>query len=110
MIERWALISGLKGDLETYSLIQKNLKKIQGDINLFVLGDMVGAVRNCDALIDRLITHGTQPEFTYRHEWAVGDMVLWDNRSALHRGLTFDDQREKRRLHRTTIAGSGPTL
>ena len=44
MIERWALISGLKGDLETYSLIQKNLKKIQGDINLFVLGDMVGAV------------------------------------------------------------------
>ena len=55
MIERWALISGLKGDLETYSLIQKNLKKIQGDINLFVLGDMVGAVRNCDALIDRLI-------------------------------------------------------
>ena len=55
MIERWALISGLKGDLETYELIQKNLKKIQGDINLFVLGDMVGAVRNCDALIDRLI-------------------------------------------------------
>ena len=55
MIERWALISGLKGDLETYSLIQKNLKRIQGDINLFVLGDMVGAVRNCDALIDRLI-------------------------------------------------------
>ena len=55
MIERWALISGLKGDLETYSLIQKNLKKIQGDINLFVLGDMVGAERNCNALIDRLI-------------------------------------------------------
>jgi len=62
------------------------------------------------ALIDRLIIHGTQPEFTYRHEWVVGDVVLWDNRSALHRGLTFDDQREKRRLHRTTIAGSGPTL
>ena len=55
MIERWALISGLKGDLETYALIQNDLKKIRGDINLFVLGDMVGAVRNCDALIDRLI-------------------------------------------------------
>lgn len=62
------------------------------------------------ALIDRLITHGTRPEFTYRHDWAVGDMVLWDNRSALHRGMAFDDQREKRRLHRTTIAGVGPTL
>ena len=55
MIERWALISGLKGDLETYERIQKNLKKIRGDITLFVLGDMVGAERNCNSLIDRLI-------------------------------------------------------
>ena len=55
MIERWALISGLKGDLETYALIQNDLKKIRGDINLFVLGDMVVAKRNCNALIDRLI-------------------------------------------------------
>ena len=55
MIERWALISGLKGDLETYELIQNDLKKILGDVNLFVLGDMVGAERNCNALIDRLI-------------------------------------------------------
>ncbi len=62
------------------------------------------------ALIERLIVHGTGPEFTYRHDWEVGDMVLWDNRSALHRGLAFDDQREKRRLHRTTIAGTGTTL
>ena len=61
-------------------------------------------------LIDRLIAHGTRPEFIYRHDWQVGDIVLWDNRSALHRGLAFDDQREKRRLHRTTIAGAGPTL
>ena len=55
MIERWALISGLKGDLETYERIQKDLKKIRGDITLFVLGDMVGAERNCNSLIDRLI-------------------------------------------------------
>ena len=55
MIERWALISGLKGDLETYERIQKDLKKIRGDITLFILGDMVGAERNCNSLIDRLI-------------------------------------------------------
>jgi len=29
MIERWALVSGLKGDLDTYELIQKDLKKLQ---------------------------------------------------------------------------------
>ena len=28
MIERWALVSGLKGDLDTYELIQKDLKKL----------------------------------------------------------------------------------
>ncbi len=62
------------------------------------------------ALIDRLIAHGTGPQFTYRHQWKVGDMVLWDNRAALHRGLAFDDTKVGRRLHRTTVAGSGPTL
>lgn len=61
-------------------------------------------------LIEGLIEHGTSPQFTYRHKWKVGDMVLWDNRAALHRGLAFDDTKVKRRLHRTTIAGTAPTL
>ena len=62
------------------------------------------------ALIDKLIDHCTQERFTYQHKWNVGDMVLWDNRSALHRGMAFDDQKVKRRLHRTTVAGANPTL
>ena len=61
-------------------------------------------------LIDMLINFSTQKQFTYQHKWNVGDMVLWDNRSAMHRGMAFDDQNAKRRLHRTTIAGTGPTL
>ena len=61
-------------------------------------------------LIDSLIEHGTSPQFTYRHKWKVGDMVLWDNRAALHRGMAFDDTKVKRRLHRTTIAGTASTL
>ena len=61
-------------------------------------------------LIDMLINFSTQKQFTYQHKWNVGDMVLWDNRSAMHRGMAFDDQNAKRRLHRTTIAGPGPTL
>ena len=55
MIERWALISGLKGDLDTYELIQKDLKKTPGNITLFVLGDMIGPEKNCNALLNRLI-------------------------------------------------------
>ena len=61
-------------------------------------------------LIDRLNDHATQPRFTYRHDWKVGDMVWWDNRAALHRGLAFDAVKQQRRLHRTTVAGAGPTL
>ena len=55
MIERWALLSGLMGDLETYELIQKDLKNTRGDITLFVLGDVVGPDKNCDALLNRLV-------------------------------------------------------
>jgi len=61
-------------------------------------------------LIDRLNDHATQARFTYRHDWKVGDMVLWDNRAALHRGLAFDAAHQRRRLHRTTVAGTAPTL
>ena len=55
MIERWALVSGLKGDLDTYELIQKDLKKTPGNITLFILGDMIGPEKNCNALLNRLI-------------------------------------------------------
>ena len=61
-------------------------------------------------LIDNLIVHATQAEFTYQHRWRVGDLVWWDNRAALHRGLPFDVTTYKRRMHRTTVAGEGPTL
>ena len=52
MIERWALISGLKGDLDTYELIQKDLKKTPGNITLFVLGDMICLLYTSDAADD----------------------------------------------------------
>ena len=61
-------------------------------------------------LIDSLNEHATQPRFVYQHAWRVGDLVWWDNRAALHRGMPFDISRYKRRMHRTTVAGTGPTL
>jgi taurine dioxygenase/putative 2-oxoglutarate oxygenase len=45
-----------------------------------------------------------QPQFTYCHKWRVGDIVLWDNRSAMHRATYYDAQAYRRLLHRTTIA------
>jgi alpha-ketoglutarate-dependent 2,4-dichlorophenoxyacetate dioxygenase len=56
-----------------------------------------------------LLAHATQPEFVYRHAWRVGDLVMWDNRCVLHRGRPWDEARHRRVMHRTTVAGTGPT-
>jgi alpha-ketoglutarate-dependent taurine dioxygenase len=47
-----------------------------------------------------------RPEFTYCHKWQAGDIILWDNRSVLHRATYYDATRYDRLMHRTTIAGS----
>ena len=55
-------------------------------------------------LLEFLYTHASQPEYTYRHRWQVGDLVMWDNRSVQHRGV-HDHGAAERRMHRVTIQG-----
>jgi alpha-ketoglutarate-dependent 2,4-dichlorophenoxyacetate dioxygenase len=62
------------------------------------------------ALNDELIAASTQTPFTYRHQWAVGDMVLWDNRAVMHRGHAYDEANHRRIMIRTTLLGDGPTV
>jgi taurine dioxygenase len=57
-----------------------------------------------DALLDALWAHIDRPEFTYAHNWRVGDLLLWDNRSTMHRRDPFDDN-ARRIMHRTQIKG-----
>jgi alpha-ketoglutarate-dependent 2,4-dichlorophenoxyacetate dioxygenase len=57
------------------------------------------------ALLKELLAHVTQPRFCYRHEWQVGDLVIWDNRCVLHRATPYDATRYKRLMQRTTIGG-----
>jgi alpha-ketoglutarate-dependent 2,4-dichlorophenoxyacetate dioxygenase len=54
------------------------------------------------AYLGDLLEHATQRERVYVHEWRVGDTVMWDNRSTLHRGRRYDIA-ERRELRRTTI-------
>jgi alpha-ketoglutarate-dependent 2,4-dichlorophenoxyacetate dioxygenase len=49
-----------------------------------------------------LVEHATQPRFVYRHEWRVGDLVIWDNLATMHRGRPFDDASHRRELRRVT--------
>ncbi len=59
------------------------------------------------ALIERLRKHLNQPQFYYQHKWSVGDIVYWDNQATLHYREAFDP-RERRVLHRISLAGSRP--
>jgi alpha-ketoglutarate-dependent 2,4-dichlorophenoxyacetate dioxygenase len=61
------------------------------------------------ALIEELIAFATQPRFVYQHRWAVGDLVMWDNRCTMHRGRPYDDA-QRRVLHRATVSDIANTL
>ena len=60
------------------------------------------------AFLRDLIEHATQRQFVYAHKWAVGDLVMWDNRQTMHRARPFP-YNEARDMRRTTLAGDGPT-
>jgi taurine dioxygenase len=57
------------------------------------------------ALIAELMAHATQKKFEYRHQWIMGDMVIWDNRSVMHQANADYDMKEVRHLHRIMIKG-----
>lgn len=56
-----------------------------------------------------LTEHATQREFVYSHEWRLNDLVIWDNRTTMHRARRFD-RNEVRDVRRTTLAGDVATI
>lgn len=56
------------------------------------------------ALLNELRAWSTRPEFVYRHEWSVGDMIIWDNCGTMHRAEPYPDD-SGRMMHRTTLVG-----
>ena len=57
-----------------------------------------------DALLKELIDWATQPRFVYRHEWTVGDLLIWDHTGVLHRAEPYPLD-SGRVMHRCTLAG-----
>jgi len=56
------------------------------------------------ALLADLLERSTGPKHVYRHEWAVGDTVIWDNRGVLHRAAPYPPD-SPREMLRTTVLG-----
>ena len=84
-----------------------------GRMSLYVASH-AGAIRgmarpDAERLIEELVDHATQRQFVYTHRWRVRDLVMWDDRCTMHRGLDFDDQRYKRDMRRATVSDVAPT-
>jgi alpha-ketoglutarate-dependent taurine dioxygenase len=74
-----------------------------------VLGCTAGHVVGMDPrasteLLVRLREWSTQPEFVYRHQWSVGDLVIWDNTGTMHRARPYNPD-SGRLLNRTKLEG-----
>ncbi len=65
------------------------------------------SIADSEALLDELWHYGTLPENNWHQEWQVGDMMIWDNRCAMHRRDPFPGT-ERRRMHRIVVMGSKP--
>jgi len=59
-------------------------------------------------ILDFLFTHCQQPHLIYRHSWAPGDLVIWDNRCTCHLAVADYDMNERRHLIRTSVEGDIP--
>lgn len=62
--------------------------------------------RESERLLYRLFIHSSRPDFSYRHAWEVGDLVMWDNRSVMHYAIS--DYDEPRVMHRIVVKGDTP--
>ncbi len=77
-----------------------------------VIGNSASGILGMDPLestdlLIRLRDFATRPEFTYSHQWKVGDLVIWDNTGTLHRAAPYPLDCG-RLLHRTKLEGEEP--
>jgi alpha-ketoglutarate-dependent taurine dioxygenase len=60
--------------------------------------------RESRAVIERLTAHATRAEIVYRHEWQLGDLLMWDNCGVMHRAIPYSAS-SGRLMHRTVLHG-----
>src|ERR1700722_18179234 len=60
--------------------------------------------REGKTLLHELLERSTAPARVYRHEWTVGDLIIWDNTGVMHRVMPYDPG-SAREMHRTTMSG-----
>ncbi|MBV9840415.1 MAG: TauD/TfdA family dioxygenase [Sphingomonadaceae bacterium] len=89
------------------------IRTVDGRKSLFLNGHVcyyVGGMPSLEegeALFRELIDHATSQPFVYQHKWTVGDLVMWDDRSTMHRAMPWDYS-QRRVMHRAEVCGTEP--
>jgi len=103
-------------EIESFRPVRQRLVRTQratGRKSLFLsshAGEIEGwTVPEARSFLRDLTEHATQPRFVYSHAWALGDLVIWDNATTMHRATRFD-RNEVRDVRRTTLGGTESTL
>lgn len=105
-----------EGEREAFKPVPQVLvRRLQdsGRMSLYIASH-IGAIRGmpdaeAKALVEELTAHATQRQFVHAHRWRVKDLVIWDDRCTMHRGMEFDDQRYARDMRRATVSDVAPT-
>lgn len=63
------------------------------------------SLEDSETLVNALWTHAVRPEYTWHHQWRVGDIIIWDNRCTMHRRDAFDPA-SRRVMYRTQCKGN----
>jgi taurine dioxygenase len=90
--------------VRTHSATRRNALFLGRRRNGYIIGLPLD---ESEDLLNRLWAHASKPEFAWYQQWKVGDLILWDNRSAMHRRDAFDPN-SRRLMHRTQIKGDRP--
>ncbi len=81
---------------------------------VFVGGHCTGVVGMSDAdghaFVETLYAHVTQPKYIHRHQWIEGDIVIWENRCALHAATPLETDQYRRDMRRATVNESGEEI
>lgn len=90
--------------VRTHPATRRNALFLGRRRNAYIIGL---PLEESEDLLNRLWAHASRAEFTWYQQWKVGDLIMWDNRSTMHRRDAFDPA-SRRLMHRTQIRGDKP--
>jgi taurine dioxygenase len=90
--------------IRTHPVTRRNALYLGRRRNAYIMGL---PLNESEDLLNKLWAHASEARFAWYQEWKVGDLIMWDNRCAMHRRDAFDPA-SRRLMHRTQIKGDKP--